>query len=467
MAPNDPIDPTIRLAISRWPDDAPRGAVTAFCTEYKISRKTFYKLRKIAVDEGPAAVLEPKSRRPHTSPSKITDDKVYQALNVRDTLKESGADYGPISVFDKMTDMGLTEPASIASLGRIFRNTGAAPEQPQKKPRSAYKRFVYPAPNCMWQIDGTERYLANGRICVIFQLVDDHSRLALASHVDTGETARGALAVVSKAIAAHGVPQKFLSDNGTAFNSSRRGWTTQLMSYLAPMGVTMVTGKPASPTTQGKNERFHQTLFKWLDKRDDPDSIAGMQALVDEFDQWYNTERRHQSLTFTDGDGRTRRMTPQQAWEATPVAGPPKPMAPVVPIVIEQPPTEFDLPGWQDNLQQSMQHGTTGVTRVTRNLNGTPVRKVEDSGYATRHVSARGYASFRGVRFQMGSRHARSEVKVAWDPEFIVFAEMDGTVIVAHEHPPEGTTYVSNGVPQGRPQKTIKPQDSGEVSPKS
>ncbi|WP_436406764.1 DDE-type integrase/transposase/recombinase [Corynebacterium variabile] len=66
----------------------------------------------------------------------------------------------------------------------------------------------------MWQIDGTERPLANGRTCVIFQLIDDHSRLALASHVDTGETAAGALAVVNKAIDTHGVPQKFLSDNG-------------------------------------------------------------------------------------------------------------------------------------------------------------------------------------------------------------------------------------------------------------
>ena len=37
---------------------------------------------------------------------------------------------------------------------------------------------------------------------MIFQLIDDHSRYAVASHVASGETAEGAIAVVKKAIAA-------------------------------------------------------------------------------------------------------------------------------------------------------------------------------------------------------------------------------------------------------------------------
>lgn len=39
MAVNEPIDPPVRLAISQWPDDAPRGEVSTFCAEYGISRK--------------------------------------------------------------------------------------------------------------------------------------------------------------------------------------------------------------------------------------------------------------------------------------------------------------------------------------------------------------------------------------------------------------------------------------------
>lgn len=466
MATNDPIDPKIRLAISRWPDDAPRGAVTAFCDEYNLSRKTFYKLRNIATTESPAAVLEPKPRRPHKSPTRITDEIKQHVINVREALEASGTDCGPISVFDKMNQMGMSPP-SIASIGRIFRQTGVSAAQPAKKPRSAYKRFVYPAPNCLWQIDATERALANGKACTIFQLIDDHSRLSLASHVTTGETAAGALTVVKKAIAVYGVPQKFLSDNGVAFNSARRGCITQLMAYLVPMGVHMLTGKPGKPTTQGKNERFHQTLFTWLDHRPDPDSVAGMQALVDEFDEFYNTQRCHQGLTCVDDDGRKHRLTPQQAWDTTPVATPPQPVKLIEPVVADQP-EQFDAKTWQDNLQQSMAPGATTMKRAS---NGTPVKgaafRGEDCGYGFRNVSARGYASFRGVRYQMGYRHQGGEVRVAWDPEFIAFADMNGRLIVIHEHPPAGTTYVSNGVPRGRPRKTEKPQDDGEVSPMS
>ena len=52
-----PVDPRVRLVIARWPDDAPRGAASAFCAEVGISRQMFYKLRSRARTEGEAAVL--------------------------------------------------------------------------------------------------------------------------------------------------------------------------------------------------------------------------------------------------------------------------------------------------------------------------------------------------------------------------------------------------------------------------
>jgi transposase InsO family protein len=116
-------------------------------------------------------------------------------------------------------------------------------------------------------LDATEYVLTGGRKCVIFQLIDDHSRFAVASHVAAGETSEAAIAVVKKGITAHGVPQKLLTDNGAALNPSRRGHQGQLLTYVTSLGIEAVTGKPYKPTTQGKNERFHQTLFRFLDKQ--------------------------------------------------------------------------------------------------------------------------------------------------------------------------------------------------------
>jgi len=83
VAAHEPIDPRVRLAISQWSEDGPRGAVSTFCDEHGISRKSFYELRKRALVEGPAAVLEPKSRRPRSSPSKLTEEVKVQAVQVR------------------------------------------------------------------------------------------------------------------------------------------------------------------------------------------------------------------------------------------------------------------------------------------------------------------------------------------------------------------------------------------------
>ena len=86
---------------------------------------------------------------------------------------------------------------------------------------------------------------------MIFQLIDDHSCLAAASHVAWGETAEAAIDVFDKAVAAHGVPQRLLSDNGIALNPSRRGYLGQLVENAWRLGVEPITGKPYKPTTQG------------------------------------------------------------------------------------------------------------------------------------------------------------------------------------------------------------------------
>jgi transposase InsO family protein len=111
--------------------------------------------------------------------------------------------------------------------------------------------------------------------------------------------------VFRKGVAARGVPQRLLTDNGAALNPAGRGWEGKLAACAGALGVEMITGKPYKPTTRGKNERFHQTLFRWLDKQPLAETIKELQAQVDRFDAVYNTERSHQGLPG--------RITPQRA----------------------------------------------------------------------------------------------------------------------------------------------------------
>jgi putative transposase len=390
--------------------------VSTFCAEHGISRKSFYELRKRVKTDGPAAVLEPRSRRPGSSPSRLTDEVKAQAVQVRAALGASGLDHGPISVHDKMHAMGLDPVPSVASLARIFRQAGVARAEPKKKPRSAWRRFVYPAPNACWQLDATDYVLTGGRRCVIFQLIDDHSRYAVASHVAWGETAEAAIAVFDKAVAAHGVPQRLLSDNGVALNPSRRGFLGQLVEHVSRLGVEAITGKPHKPTTQGKNERFHQTLFRYLDKQPLADTLEELQAQVDAFDDIYNTERPHQGLPG--------RVTPQAAWEATPKAEAPRPKPDppffVQPVAKRRRPAPKDLPA---------------DTRVTK-------------------LSTAGTFRLAGVTYKVDGRRALEQVLVITDRDKITVADLDGELLIEHTRPAPGVTYVGNGKPRGPHPKT-------------
>jgi putative transposase len=128
------VDPRVRLAISRWPDDAPRGAVATFCLEHGISGKSFYEIGKRVRADELAAVLQSRSRRSRSSPSKVSEEVTAQAVAVGAALGASGLDHGPVSVHDKMHAMGLAGVPSTAALAWIFREAGVARLEPKKKP---------------------------------------------------------------------------------------------------------------------------------------------------------------------------------------------------------------------------------------------------------------------------------------------------------------------------------------------
>lgn len=446
MNKNEPVNARIRLAIAQWPDDAPRGSVTTFCAEHEITRKTFYAIRARAREEGQAAALEPRSRRPKTSPARLPEERKDEALAVRAALESSGLDHGPISVHDKMVSLGMQAP-SPASLARIFRERNVARSEPAKKPRASYRRFVYPAPNACWQLDATEYVLTGGRKCVIFQLQDDHSRLAVATHVADGETSEAALSVVKKGIKAHGVPQRLLTDNGAALNPTRRGIEGKLVTYVSSLGVKAITGKPYKPTTQGKNERFHQTLFRWLDKQPLAATLQELQDLVDRFDLIYNTERPHQGLPG--------RITPQQSWAATVIAEAPRPQLvptfhPAPAPVPTDPTRDETVASTTDTETPKNGTGTgedvgLGLEATTREKISGTVPHPADSGNQKLRVYSNGVVKIGKTSYSLTKRMSGRIVFALWDSQGVMFANTDGEVIAEYLWPPEGIGYVGAG----------------------
>ena len=140
---NRSVDPRARLAIARWPDDAPRGAVTTFGAEQGIWRKDApASCAGARRGEGPAAAGGPRSRRARCRPEPPA--RSGSRPGPRCARGSGGArdrGRGPISVHDKMAAMGL-EALSSAWLARdllVGRGWGGA--EPSKRPRAAWRRF--------------------------------------------------------------------------------------------------------------------------------------------------------------------------------------------------------------------------------------------------------------------------------------------------------------------------------------
>jgi hypothetical protein len=96
--------------------------------------------------------------------------------------------------------------------------------------------------------------------------------------------------------------------------SGGRGGRNGLENELRHLGITQKNGRPNHPQTQGKVERFQQTLQKWLTARPRAATLAELQAQLDAFTAYYNTQRPHRSLAH--------RATPATAYAARPKATP-------------------------------------------------------------------------------------------------------------------------------------------------
>lgn len=303
------IPPRVRAMIINFDPTQPHALpVAEFCKSVKISRSVFYKIRSHARTES-AAALHPRSRAPKRPARRYGSDVVNELVRIRKQLKSDGWDYGPRSIYYEAalveTFPGGTVP-SVATIARLLRGVGQVDAAPRKRPRSSYIPFVRATALSLWQLDAFEYELAGGQIVTIYQLLDDATRFDVGTDAcQRHENSADAKRVLERAINQYGAPQELLSDNSYAFNQLRQGKIGSVEIFLASRGTMPISGLPGRPTTQGKNERSHQTLTRFLDASR-PATLEQLRARIARFREHYNNRRPHQALD---------QATPATAWE--------------------------------------------------------------------------------------------------------------------------------------------------------
>jgi transposase InsO family protein len=263
--------------------------VAEVCARRGISRASFYRYRRRYLEEG-AAGLEPRSRRPRSSPAQI--EPALEARIVE--LRRRHPRWGARRIHAELARAG-TEPPAVSTIHRALKRNHLVAPQPPRRPK-ATRRFERERPNELWQIDGTQLRLADGQPAWVVDVLDDHARFLLAAIACASPTGEAAWACFVAASAAYGLPRQLLSDNHSSFTGRLLGITVEFERKLAEAGVELINAAPAHPQTLGKLERFHRTLKEWLADQGPASDLEHLQLLLDRFRSHDNAERPHQGI---------------------------------------------------------------------------------------------------------------------------------------------------------------------------
>jgi transposase InsO family protein len=164
--------------------------------------------------------------------------------------------------------------------------------------------------NQLWQTDFTYLRIIGWGWYYLSTILDDYSRYIIAWKLCTTMRAQDVTDTVEMALKASGCDQvhllhkpRLLSDNGPSYVAG------ELADFLADKNMKHVRGAPFHPQTQGKIERWHQTLKNIRRVNDSLDHShfrlillenyylpGDLEAQVEAFVEHYNHQRYHESL---------------------------------------------------------------------------------------------------------------------------------------------------------------------------
>ena len=151
-------------------------------------------------------------------------------------------------------------------------------------------------PNELWQTDFTYLKVIGWGWFYLSTILDDYSRYIISWKLCTTMKARDVTDTLDMALSASGCDQamvvqkpRLLSDNGSSYVAA------ELVEYLNDKGMDHVRGAPHHPQTQGKIERWQQTMKNRI-LLENYYLEGELEAAINAFVEHYNHRRNHESL---------------------------------------------------------------------------------------------------------------------------------------------------------------------------
>ena len=256
-----------------------------------IARRTFYRWYNCYLEGGPEA-LQDRPSAPSRVWNRIPGDIHNQIIQL--ALEQS--ELSPRELAVRFTD----EKRYFVSEATVYRLLKAHDliTSPAYVVIKASDRFHTQTirPNEMWQTDFTYFKIIGWGWMYLSTVLDDYSRYIIAWKLCSTMRAEDVTDTLDLALAASGCDQahvlhrpRLLSDNGPCYIAS------DLADYIEARRMSHVRGAPFHPQTQGKIERWHQTMKNriLLENYFLPGDLEGQ---IEAFVEHYNHRRYHESL---------------------------------------------------------------------------------------------------------------------------------------------------------------------------
>lgn len=267
------------------------SSFTCLCREYNITRKTGYELIKRYQAEGLAG-LAPRSKRPLSSPSKISIEVEKAIVN----LRQEQPTWGAKKIVKFLSNKGVNNLPAISTTNEILKRNDLVSIEESFK-RKKLIRFERALPNDLWQMDFKGHFqLLTKQTCYPLTIVDDHSRFSLSIKACANERHLSVKNQLTHIFQQYGLPEQFNVDNGNPWGNSKLLPYTALTVWLMRLGIKVTHSRPRHPQTNGKCERFHRTLKEDSISRHPMRSFLHAQKLFDKWRHHYNHERPHEGI---------------------------------------------------------------------------------------------------------------------------------------------------------------------------
>ncbi len=256
-------------------------SATSIAKIQKISRQMVYKLVSRFNEEGKKAYATKQIGRPRLF---LNDNFVKKVVETR-----KSTDYGKEKLYFVLKKEGFS--VSTRQIQRILDDKKLTDPCPKRRGQRKYVRYEWPLSNLMWHCDWTS-YKSKWYLSYI----DDKSRRIMAAEKFDNATEKNAIFVLYQAIFMNEVsPLVVLSDKGTQFYNSKKNKKGErplslFEKELQYLGIEFWTSRRNHPQTNGKQEKWFDTMKKRFEKHPEED----LQALV----SWYNKERIHHALGY-------------------------------------------------------------------------------------------------------------------------------------------------------------------------